>query len=41
MNYNKTSNAEMETISRAGYEVMQAKLEAGCAELADAIQKNQ
>lgn len=31
----------MVTISRAEYEAMQAKLEAKCAELADAMQKNQ
>ena len=35
-----TSNTEMVTISRAEYEAMQAKLEAKCAELADAMQKN-
>lgn len=40
-NHNTTSNTEMVTISRAEYEAMQAKLEAKCAELADAMQKNQ
>lgn len=36
-----TSNTEMVTISRAEYEAMQAELEVKCAELADAMQKNQ